>query len=120
MPIALGILGDQLLDARRRHGHDPFLLTLLELDRFAKHIPKHSLEIHYGPRLPLGALRIAALPWLELVLLRRTARADFVFLLGRPSLRGRSGLGAAIFIAFRHIGSHPAVIGLVSRRSSIV
>src|SRR5262249_19610697 len=81
MPIALGILGGQLLHARFRLSHGPLPFALLELDRLAERTLKQWLEVvHNGSRLPLGALRIAALSRLELMFPRRTARADLVLL----------------------------------------
>ena len=81
--VTFGILGNELLDARRRHGHRPFLFTLLELHRRVERTLERRLEIECNRwRLAFGALRIAALPRLELIFLRRMAGADLV--LRRP------------------------------------
>ena len=45
MTVTFGISGDQLLDARRRHGHRPLLFTLLELYRLVERTLERRLEI---------------------------------------------------------------------------
>src|SRR5262249_47145497 len=93
--------------------------TLLELNRLAERTFKHRLEVDHNRRgLSLGALRIATLPRLELMFLRRTARADLVLLVGRHRLRRRSGIRAAVVVGFRHVGSRQAAAGLAERCSS--
>src|SRR5262249_53686035 len=81
---------------------------------------KQGLEVH-GNRagFPFAAFRIATLPRLELMFLRRTARTDLVFLVGRPGVGGRSGIGATIVVVCRHFGP-PQAAGLARRRSSTV
>ena len=45
MTVTFGILGDQLLDAGRRHGHHPLLFTLLELYCLVERTLERRLEI---------------------------------------------------------------------------
>src|SRR5262245_57799655 len=79
--VTLGVLGHQLLNASRSHRHDALLLALPQRNFLVQCAAKQRLEVHGNrPGLPLGALRIATLPRLELMFLRRTARTDLVFL----------------------------------------
>jgi hypothetical protein len=43
--VAFGELSDELLDAGRRHGDDPLLLTLPQRDLLAERAFEHRLEI---------------------------------------------------------------------------
>src|SRR5215510_2702336 len=79
--VTLGVLGHQLLNASRSHRHDALLLALPQSNFLVQRVLKQCLEVHRNrPGLPLGAIRIAALPRFELMLLRRAARTNLVFL----------------------------------------
>ena len=94
--VTFGILGNELLDAHRRHGHRPLLFTLLELHRLIERTFERRLEIECNRwRLAFGALRVATLPRFELIFSRRTAGADFV--LGRSTQRVCERRGTAAF-----------------------
>src|SRR5262245_17562165 len=116
--VTLGVLGHQLLNASRSHRHDALLLALPQSNFLVQRAPKQCLEVHGNRlRLPLSAIRVTTLSRLELMLLRRTARADLIFRIGRSGLRG-SGIGAIVAVV-RHVGTHQATAGLARRRSSI-
>src|SRR5262245_20673797 len=99
MTVAFDILGNQLLNARHRHGNCPLLVALFELYWLVEGAVERQLEIQGNRRrLTFGALWIAALSWFELIFLGRMARADLVLLVGRLRRRSRSTMGGAVVV----------------------
>jgi hypothetical protein len=87
MTIPFDILGNQLFNARHRHGNRPLLVALFELYWLVERAVERQLEIQGNRRrLTLGTLRVAALPGLELIFFGWTAWTDSVLLVRRFSL----------------------------------
>ena len=100
MPVTLGKLDRKLLHAGSPHGEDPLPFALRQLHLLVKGLSNSCLRSGASDGcLPLGALGVAALSRLELVLFRGPTWTDLVLLLRRRL--GRDGIVTCVGLIVR-------------------